>query len=186
MRKDFPIRIVCFLLTLLMAIMSCFPIGEYDIVYAQEGDYLTHFTYNFENYEIIIFFCICILLCNLTNKMKWMWMWSFGLLVSYPIIRRISLLERIMLKADLEAKGMDVINISYVSNKNSTLLTLYCVGIFVLCFILFLVQRKEEQRIASLFELKMREEKEKEIEEKKNYEKLIFPDAYLDNPLQNR
>lgn len=95
MRKGFLLRVVCFGVTLLMVIRaSWFSIGCFDVVYAETCVYLTHFMHSLENYQIIVFLCVCILLCNLANKMKWMWVFSVGLALYYPLIRRIDLLER--------------------------------------------------------------------------------------------
>lgn len=72
MRKEFPLRLLCFFVTVLLAIMSCFPIGEFYIDYTYPNEeawaHMPYYTHNFENYKIIIFICICILLCNFINN----------------------------------------------------------------------------------------------------------------------
>lgn len=60
MRKEFPLRLLCFLITVLMAVMTCFPIGEFFVDYTNPNEeawaHMPHYTHNFENYKIIIFF----------------------------------------------------------------------------------------------------------------------------------
>lgn len=171
MRKEFPLRLLCFLITVLMAVMTCFPIGEFFVDYTNPNEeawaHMPHYTHNFENYKIIIFFCICIVVCNLINKMKWMWMCSIGLLLSYTLVREIDFLERLTHKTDYAAVGADVIRMTYHSFVNSTLLNVYCVLIFILCTILFILEKRERKRIAVLIEAKQKEE---ELEEKRREE----------------
>lgn len=181
-RKGFLLKILCGGIALLMAIMVCFfPIGSFDVVYAEPCDYLTYFTHGLKDYQIILFFCVCIFVCNLRNKIKWMWMFSVGLMLSYPVIRQIDRMERMTLKLDWK---VEVTKMTYTSYSVSELLSLCCILIGVLCFILFLMQRKEEQRLAVLTEEKLKEEREKEENERKD--NIIFTDSYLDNFPLNR
>lgn len=191
MRKEFPLRLLCFFVTVLMAIMSCFPIGEFYIDYAYPNEeawaHMPYYTHNFENYKIIIFVCICILLCNFINKMKWMWMCSIGLLLSYLLIRQIDLMERLTLKMDYAAKGADVIGMTYNSFANSILLNVYCALIFILCTILYILEKKEQRRIASLIRAKQEEEALEEERKDEEWRKSLFnPDLLLDKFSSNK
>lgn len=191
MRKEFPLRLLCFFVTVLMAIMSCFPIGEFYIDYTYPNEeawaHMPYYTHNFENYKIIIFICICILLCNFINKMKWMWMCSIGLLLSYLLIRQIDFMERLTLKMDYAAKGADVISMTYNSFVNSILLNVYCALIFILCTILHILEKKEQRRIASLIRAKQEEEALEEERKDEEWSKSLFdPDLLLDKFSSNK
>lgn len=192
MRKEFPLRLICFFVTVLMAIMTYFPIGEFYIDYTlpneEEWAHMPYYTHNFQNGKIIIFFCICIVLCNFINKMKWMWMCSIGLLLSYFFIRRIDFFERLSHKMDYAAKGANVISMTYNSFANSTLLNLYCVLIFILCTGLYTLEKKEQRRIASLIKVKQEEEVLEEKRKDEEWRKSLFnPDLLIDKfPSNNR
>lgn len=191
MRKEFPLRLLCFFITVLMAVMTCFPIGEFLVDYTNPNEeawaHMPHYTHNFENYKIIIFFCICIVVCNLINKMKWMWMCSIGLLLSYTLVREIDFLERLTHKMDYAAGGADVIRMTYHSFVNSTLLNVYCVLIFILCTILFILEKREQKRIAVLIEMKRKEEMlEKEKRDEEWRKSLFNPDLHIDKFPSNR
>ena len=163
MRQGFLLRIICFLMTVLVAVESVyFPLYEVDVVYAeQSGEDLTHFGGIFENYKIILFFCICLILCNFANKMKWMWMFSIGLMTAYPLISRIDRLEKLTIKLD---SVIEIVSIRYTPLSNNRLLGLYSVLIFIVCTILFILEKKEQKRIEVLIERKRNEE---ELEKKK-------------------
>lgn len=191
MRKEFPLRLLCFFVTVLMAIMTCFPIGEFYVDYTNPNEeawaHMPYHTHNLANYKIIIFFCICIVVCNLINKMKWMWISSFSLLLSYLIIRRIDFWERLTYKTDYVALGAEVINMTYNSFANSILLNVYCVLIFFLCTILFILEKKEQQRIALLIIAKQEEEELEEKRKDEEWKKSLFnPDLLLDKFPSNK
>ena len=190
MRKEFPLRLICFLITVLMVIViSKFEVFEVDIVYAEPNDeMLTHFGSTFENYKIIIFFCIGIILCNLINKMEWMWMFSAGLLLGYPLISDIERLACLDLKLlYAEKRGEEVLSIIYTPLPASMLLRICSVLVFFLCSILFFLEKKEQKRIALLIGAKREEEALEEKRKDEEWKKSLFnPDLMLDKFPSNK
>ncbi|MBD5542576.1 MAG: hypothetical protein HDR00_15560 [Lachnospiraceae bacterium] len=188
MRKEFPLRLLCFFVTVLMAVAaSCFEAYEVNIVCTGETELPSRLSGVLGNYKIIIFFCVGIILCNFINKMKWMWMFSIGQMIAYPIICRIEMLEWSTKKqAWLEAFDIEVTSLTYTPLPASMLLRICSVLIFILCSILFFMEKKEQKRIAAL----IREKKEEEmLEEKRKDEEWknslfnadLLPDIFPSN-----
>lgn len=138
------------------------PFGEWSIVYSIEEPGSSnpfHFSHIAENYGIIIFFCICIIFCNFRNQMKRMWMFSTGLLLSDAFIRRIEHLNIqtlpmdwhwvIDLKDGTEPLAKYVVEYTYTPSPYLTLLPVCCWVIFILSFILYIWQKREEERVVT-------------------------------------